>query len=268
VEEFLVIKNLVLWAGTIIAFVYLTGDQFRFSRQITVIRMSALSVLVVINGSMLGHYFILNLLSGAVISLMCIAFTKGNLVANLTLIGLYMDIMNFLAVLFIGLIYGVYASVTGQGQWMVTSEAGVLGEILILIGGFVMIPVSIWIVGRLKPAVRGLTGWRRVVVFLLCEGLRLINNIIKSVGGGLTEYQNDPHGIYMLLDTLLMAGALVGIGLILLQSFRQQRAERRDMERQMEEALQEYNEITVLRQEIRELNHDMRNLRQTPAQRV
>jgi hypothetical protein len=94
--------------------------------------------------------------------------------------------------------------------------------------------------------------------------MRLIDNVVKCVGGGLGEYHNDPGGIYFLLDSMGAVTFLLSVGILLLHRLLEQRAVRKEMEQQMETALREYGEIATLRQEIRELNHDMRNLRQSP----
>lgn len=148
----------------------------------------------------------------------------------------------------------------GNVTWYVQNEGGIGMLIFGYCSYAAACTAAYCIVRRVKPIIETMPESFLKALFLLLPSVSLFCSILKNASLQMKEYTNDPGGWMMAVDIVMAACWLTGIFLIAGYMLGERRKENRKIKEQISRDYNDYMEIVELRQEIRELNHDLRSL--------
>lgn len=242
----------------IVAYVTLNRDNLRFGRIPTVMLLG-----ICIVTYFLPKFSGSNLIVLAYFFIMLAALVKRNPAGAVTLQFTYYALGNILGNTLIAAFYSIYSSMHGGLKWLDTGDQPVTVAAAVLVLAALSLVAGLYFTILLKPTIISFTGGMKLFACgTLSTGI-LLSTVLKTILLNNNEYVQNPYGIGVFLDfTALLMDSIVIVMTIAITIHRK-RQERRLIEASVNKEYEAYKEIEELQNDIRMLNHDIRNLQTT-----
>ena len=265
-EIIFIITNALLCAGCLVTYMLLFRDNLRTSRPAACVLFalgSAGCLTVSIITSMNSNLQIpgLDMIADVFFLLPIVFLVKKNWMNCMIQFFLYMPLYSSLGIILFAVFSLIYSKVKGTSGWYIKTEDGIgmfVVSNLIYVAGMIL---AYLIVRCFKETILGLQGGRRIAIFAITAGAYVACNIAQSLFVNIAEYRNNPSGVGLIIDYIDIGVYIVAIGWVLIIHVKNKRRKKKSVTAEFAGGPNMYNQAEELRSEIRELNHEINNLK-------
>lgn len=261
-----IIKGLVLNTSFAVAFIMMFRNNFRIAVKWVVVIICVFFIVDVIAScfpyiagmeefSQISDFFITILFY---IPVFCLI--KDNWVNCQIQVAVYAWLYNLLGISLIGIAMIVSGWISGKLNWYVISEGSTAMKLTELSSMVFAYIVSYYIVQKLSPVILSLQGFSKIVISAFVVAGYLLIFIIKPLAVDVIVYRNNPEGIGLIIDTIQLILAITAISYIVAVYIRKTMRNRRLVRQSIDEYADNYSQVVKLKDEIRELNHELANI--------
>ena len=260
--------SIIMGIGNIIFYCVLGKDNFRLG----VAKTAGLMVLYYILANLYhgddSYQGLIPVITYCVFTVLALLLYKSRPIMYISVYYCWNAIYNLIGTVLLGVTYAIASASKGSMDWFVRSEASVK---MLLVECFIAVLAAIlaWLIARkLKPLILDLKGVACAAFVILIPVHMTINSLLKDAFVDSRSYENNPQGLGMVLDTILVFSVIAALLVLAIYTLRQRKAERKKLDSRLQDVSSQYQqESAQIKDEIREWRHDQRNL-QTMAEPV
>lgn len=263
---YLTFKGLVLNIGFIVCFIPLFKNNFRIATKWVVLIMTFIYVLNIlmfyvpyifgVEAYFAKYDFIDSLLF--YIPVFCLI--KNNWINSQIEVQVFSWLYNLIGLAIMGIAMVVSGIAAGKMNWYVVSEGSAFMRTAEITSMILAYYVSYLIVKKVSPTILNLQGFSKkfaaVMVFISYVLLFIIGPMLESD----IAYRNNPDGLRFIVDSIEIGIAAITIAFIAVKYFKETSRKKKLVQQVVDKYAEDYSEVVELKEEIRELNHELANI--------